>query len=54
MYDDQHGCELVNVSPGTGSPGAVHILYNALRVGEGVEILLYCVMIGERILESFC
>jgi len=28
--------------------GAVHVLYNALGVGEGgVEILLYCVILGK-------
>jgi len=31
--------------------GVVHMLYDALGVGEWVEILLYCVVIGEGILE---
>jgi len=32
--------------------GAACILYNALVVGEEVEILLYCVIVGEGVVES--
>jgi len=28
------------------------VLHNALVVGEGVEILLYCVILGEGVLKS--
>ena len=36
---------------GSVTNGAVYILYNALGVGERVEILLYCVIIGKGVLE---